>query len=73
MSHSRLTVPDVSCDACVRTIEGALEGLPGIEAIDVDFDRKLVTVDHDSSQLATDQLATAVEEQGYEVTAQEPG
>jgi len=71
MNQSRLTVPDMTCAACVTTIEGALQALPGVDEVDVDLNRKLVTIDHDASQVPTGQLAAAIEEQGYEVAEQE--
>jgi copper chaperone len=71
MSESRLTVPDMSCDGCRATVEGALAGLPGVAAVNVDLERKLVAVEHDGHQASIDRLAEAVTEQGYEVTARE--
>lgn len=73
MSESRLTVPDMTCEACRTTIEGALYLLPGVDEVDVDLERKLVTVEHDASQVPAGQLAVAVEEQGYEVSEQVSG
>ena len=68
MSESKLRVPDMSCAACRAAIEGALEPLPGVEAVDVDLDSKVVTVRHDDRQAPVERLAGAIEEQGYEVT-----
>ena len=71
MSHSTLTVPEMSCDACRTTIQSALEPLPGVATVSIDLDRKLVTVEHDESRVPRARLAAAVEEHGYEVTASE--
>lgn len=71
MSNTGLTVPDMSCDACRRTIEGALSDLPGVTAVSVDLKTKLVSVEHDAQQTSIDLLAEAVIEQGYEVTGRE--
>ena len=38
------TVPDISCDHCVRAIEKELAPLDGVEAVNVDVDSKTVTV-----------------------------
>jgi copper chaperone len=67
MTHSTLTVPERSCDACRATVAGALEPLPGVASVSVDLERKLVTVEHDATVWPVDRLAAAVEEQGYEV------
>jgi copper chaperone CopZ len=68
VTQSTLTVPVMSCEACRTTIAGALEALPGVVAVSVDLDRKLVLVEHDAHLTPPDRLlATAVEDQGYEV------
>lgn len=67
MRQSTLSVPEMSCEACRAAIEGALERLPGVAAVTVDLERKLVTVEHDDGVSPVDRLAAAVEEQGYEV------
>lgn len=71
MTESKLTVPEMSCDGCRTTIEGALVELPGVAAVTVDLDHKLVSVEHDEHLASIDQLAEAVTEQGYEVTARD--
>jgi copper chaperone len=57
----------MSCEACVATVAGALEGLAGVGAVEVDLDTKLVTVQHESALTAPAALRSAVEAQGYEV------
>jgi copper chaperone CopZ len=57
----------MNCEACRTTIARALEALPGVVAVSVDLDRKLVRVEHDYRLTPPDRLATAVEGQGYEV------
>lgn len=69
MAESTLTVPEMSCEACRTTVAGALQTLPGVVAVSVDLDRKLVSVEHDEGLAPVDTLVTAVEDQGYEVVA----
>jgi copper chaperone CopZ len=57
----------MSCEACRTTIAGALKALPGVVAVSVNLDRKLVLVEHDAHLTPPDRLATVVEDQGYEV------
>jgi copper chaperone len=71
MTESTLTVPEMSCDACRATVEGALARLPGVTSVVVDLETKLVTVEHDEHRAAVSELTAAVEEQGYEVTSRE--
>lgn len=62
-----LAVADVSCDHCKQTIEGAVGTLEGAIRVEVDVARKSVTVVHDAARLPVEQVASAVEDQGYEV------
>jgi copper chaperone len=67
MSQSTLVVPEISCDACRATIEGALDGVQGVALVTVDLERKLVTIEHDEQRVSVARLVAAIEEQGYEV------
>lgn len=67
MSQSRLTVPEMSCEACRTAVAGAVWPLPGVSSVEVDLASKLVTVEHDEAGASLQQLAAAIEQQGYEV------
>jgi copper chaperone len=69
VTQSTLSVPEMSCEACRASIEGAVERLPGVTAVAVDLERKLVTIEHDDGLAPVDRLAAAVEEQGYGVAS----
>ncbi|MCC7024503.1 MAG: heavy-metal-associated domain-containing protein, partial [Thermomicrobiales bacterium] len=43
-ARTRLTVPDISCGHCARTITETLTQLDGIEEVVVDIPRKTVQV-----------------------------
>jgi copper chaperone len=67
---TRFDVPDVHCDHCVTSIEGALTPRDGVLDVAVDLEAKVVTVEHERSASMVE-LVAALEEQGYEVTARE--
>jgi copper chaperone CopZ len=48
MTTETLSVPDISCDHCQRTIETALGALPGVRA-DVDVAARTVQVSYDEA------------------------
>jgi copper chaperone CopZ len=73
MTESKLTVPEMSCDACRTAIEGALEGVPGVASVSVDLERKLVAVEHDELRAPVARLAAAIEDQGYEIKGSREG
>jgi copper chaperone len=60
-----LSVPDVSCEHCVKTIDGALGSLPGVESVATDIPTKSVHLRFDSRQLSMEQIATALDDAGY--------
>lgn len=66
-----LSVPDVSCEHCVKTINGALGGLPGIEMVSTDLPTKSVHLRYDVSQLSMEQIEVTLDDAGYTV-AKEP-
>lgn len=69
MTNQILSVPDISCDHCKTSIEGAVGKLDGITSVEVSVDAKTVSVDFDEATLAVEAIATAIEDQGYEVEA----
>jgi copper chaperone len=62
-----LSVPDISCEHCVRTINGALTKLSGIETVSTDIPSKTVHLSYDPGQISLDTIETALDEEGYPV------
>ena len=62
-----LSVPDVSCEHCVKTVNGALGTLPGVEAVSTDIPTKSVSLRYDASQLSMEQIETTLDDAGYTV------
>ena len=67
MQTQTLSVPDISCDHCKMSIEGATSVLTGVSDSSVDIPGKTVTISYESDQVGIDEIVTAIEEQGYEV------
>ncbi len=65
METTTIRVPEVHCDHCVTSIEGALQPMDGVSNADVDLDTTTVTVTWDPSASTLDQVVAAIEEQGY--------
>lgn len=66
MSTMNLDVPDISCDHCKTSIEGAVAEVTGVESVTVDVPAKTVEIVHDDRTALAD-VVSAIEEQGYEV------
>ena len=58
------TVPAMHCGHCERAVEEEVGAVPGVSAVDVDLETKLVTVTGDS--LDDTLLRAAIAEAGYE-------
>ena len=64
--HDQLSysVPGMHCGHCERAVKGELTAVPGVAAVDVDLESKVVVVH--GVDLADAQLRAAIEEAGYE-------
>ena len=63
MTEILLTVPDMSCDHCVRAISSEVANVPGVETFDVRLDWKTLRVTGTADE---DAVRAAVVEAGYE-------
>ena len=67
MTTETLSVPDISCDHCQRTIESALGGLPGVRAAAVDVAARTVQVTYDETTLDQATISATLADEGYDV------
>lgn len=69
MTTETIVVPEIHCDHCRSSIEGALTPLDGVAQASVDIDARQVTVEYDETTVDRRALIDAIEDQGYEVPA----
>ncbi len=62
-----LKVPDVSCEHCVKTIDGALGALAGVEAVRTDIPTKTVRVRYEPDKVSLQQIEATLDDAGYTV------
>ncbi len=62
-----LSIPDVSCEHCVKTINGALGSLQGVEAVSTDIPTKSVSLRYDPSKVSMKQIETTLDDAGYTI------
>ena len=62
-----LSVPDIHCDNCKSSIEGALGGLEGVASAEVSVEAKTVTVSYDEGAVGMDVIKETIEDQGFDV------
>ena len=65
MSTLTYSVPGVSCAHCQAAITDVVAVLPGVEAVEVDLETKIVSVTGDP--LDGQAIIAAIDEAGYEV------
>jgi copper chaperone len=69
MVMETISVPEIHCDHCKASIEGALASIGGVEGATVDIPARTVTVSYDEASVGRGELIEAIEQQGYEVPA----
>ncbi len=62
-----LSVPDISCEHCVMTINGTLSVLPGVEAVTTDIPSKTVHLRYDPSHISLEKVEAVLDDIGYTV------
>lgn len=67
MTNRTLAVPDIHCDHCASSIEGAVGSIKGVEQVKVQVKERTVDVTYDDVSVDLDAIVTAIEGQGYEV------
>ena len=63
-TETKFTVPTIVCGGCAGGIKNALGKFPGINKVEVDVDKKVVTVEHDA-QISREKLADALDNAGF--------
>jgi copper chaperone len=69
MTETTLSVPEIHCDHCKMSIEGAVAALDGVASAEVSVENRTVSVGFDAPA-SIESIIGAIEDQGYEVPAQ---
>jgi copper chaperone len=72
MTDVVLSVPDVSCEHCVKTINGALGELTGVANVSTDIPTKTVHLSYDPSQTSIEKVEAVLDDAGYTVAKEPP-
>lgn len=62
-----LQVPEVHCDHCKSSLEGAVGGLGGVSSVEVSIPDRMLDVSYDEASVDLDTIKQTIEEQGYGV------
>ena len=58
-------IAGMTCDHCVRTVERALRGLPGVKDVAVDREKALARVTYDDTKVNVPAMHDALLKNGY--------
>ena len=61
-----IDIEGMTCMSCVRTIEGMISKLDGIQQITVSLENKSATVSYDPSKLTADKIANEIDDLGFD-------
>lgn len=64
-----LQVSGMTCQHCVSSVKNSVMALEGVEQVFVSLENGSVEVAYENPNLKTDQIAAAIEDQGYDVEA----
>lgn len=67
MTQITISVPEIHCDHCKASLEGAVGALGGVESVDVSVAEATVAVSFDAEAVEVDTIKSAIEGQGYTV------
>lgn len=62
-----LTVPDISCEHCVKTINGALGKEQGVVNVNTDIPTKTVTLVYEPATITMAHIEKVLDDAGYAV------
>lgn len=68
MAEANLRVPEIHCDHCKSSLEGAIGELDGVSRVMVDIPTATIAVAYDEP-VTMESIIAAIEGQGYEVPA----
>ena len=67
MKTTVLTIEDMHCDGCARTIEALLAHVPGVRGVDASFDEGQARILHDPNSASEADLVAAIARGGFGV------
>ncbi|MBV51336.1 MAG: hypothetical protein CMH77_02340 [Nitrospinae bacterium] len=67
MTNLTMNVEGMTCGHCAQTVKDAVTGLSGINRVDVDLEKKLVTVEFDEVLGKVESITDKIVEVGFEV------
>jgi P-type Cu+ transporter len=68
LAETRIRIEGMTCQSCVKNIEGTISGKTGVDEIRVSLERKEATIKYDKFLTDPQQLADAIDDMGFAAT-----
>jgi copper chaperone CopZ len=65
--ETRLSIPRMHCNGCLKKVTGTLQNLPSVAIIATDLPAKTLQLHFDPEQIAMEQIKTALEKADYPI------
>jgi copper chaperone CopZ len=72
MAQIILTVSDISCEHCERTVTEALQPVEGVRSVRVDIPAQKVRVEYDEGTVSVERMKEVLQAEDYPVASVEP-
>jgi copper chaperone len=66
MATADIKIEGMTCEGCVKSVTRTLQGVPGVETVEVSLGQGKAEVTYDPAQTGVAELKRAVERAGYE-------
>lgn len=66
METVTLKVKGMTCTGCVNSVKRVLEGIEGVNGVEVSLDQALATIRYNAHDASPAQFKAAIEDAGYE-------
>ncbi|NWQ39986.1 copper chaperone CopZ [Bacillus sp. EB106-08-02-XG196] len=67
MEKVTLNVLGMSCNHCVKAVEGSVGELNGVSSVKVNLKANTVDVEYNNQEVSLDKIKEAIDDQGYDV------
>lgn len=67
MENTTLKVQGMSCEHCVKAVEGSVGKLNGVESVKVNLNAGSVDIKFNSVLVTLDEIKETIDDQGYDV------
>jgi copper chaperone len=67
MEKVTLNVQGMSCNHCVKAVEGSVGELNGVSSVKVNLKANTVDVEYNNQEVSLDKIKETIDDQGYDV------